>query len=239
MKNIPPINSQSYQPLWEQVYELLREAILTGKLEPGAQITEPGVAKQLMVSRTPVREAMRMLELENLVINLPRRGAFVCGIKSKKEIDDIFQLRIILEGLASELAAKRIRPDQVRKLKHQSEQIAECLDNNDLKKCIAIDTAFHQIIYQASENEYLQRFLDNLFDQITRFRMSSLADEGRMKEALVEHKNLAVAIGANDSELAREITTKHLENAWSRVLKVFHRQHDEAKAKVEERALNS
>lgn len=227
MKNLPPINSLSYQPLWEQVYQLLREAILSGKLEPGEQITEPSIADQLNVSRTPVREAIRMLELENLIINLPRRGAFVCGIKSKKEIDDIFQIRIILEGLASELAAERIHPEQVKKLKHQSEQIAECLDQNDLKRCIAIDTAFHQIIYEASENEYLQRFLDNLFDQITRFRMSSLADEGRMNEALIEHQKLAAAIGENNSVLAREIAEKHIKNAWVRVLKVFERQHEQ------------
>lgn len=227
MKNLPPINSMSYQPLWEQVYQLLREAILSGKLVPGQQITEPGIANQLKVSRTPVREAMRMLELENLIINLPRRGAFVCGIKSKKEIDDIFRVRIILEGLASELAAQKISPDQVAKLKQQSEQIAECLEKNDLKRCIAIDTAFHQIIYEASENEYLQRFLDNLFDQITRFRMSSLDDDGRMKEALVEHQKLVAAIEANDSVLAGEIAKKHIENAWSRVLKVFKRQHDQ------------
>lgn len=228
MKNLPPINSLSYQPLWEQVYELLREAILTGKLAPGEQITEPGIANQLKVSRTPVREAMRMLELENLIINLPRRGAFVCGIKSKKEIDDIFQVRIILERLASELAAQKIRPEQVAKLKQQSEQIADCLAKNDLKRCVAIDTAFHQIIYEASENEYLQRFLDNLFDQITRFRMSSLADEGRMKEALIEHQELVAAIEVKDSKLAGEIAKKHIENAWTRVLKVFERQHEQA-----------
>ncbi len=227
MKNLPPINSLSYQPLWEQVYQLLREAILSGKLEPGEQVTEPGIANHLKVSRTPVREAIRMLELENLIINLPRRGAFVCGIKSKKEIDDIFQIRIILEGLAAELAAERIRPDQVKKLKSQSEQIAECLDQNDLKRCIAIDTAFHQLIYEASENEYLQRFLDNLFDQVTRFRMSSLADEGRMNEALVEHQKLAEAIGENNSALAREIAEKHIKNAWIRVIKVFERQHEQ------------
>ncbi len=229
MKNLPPINSLSYQPLWEQVYMLLREAIITGRLDPGEQITEPGIASQLKVSRTPVREAMRMLELENLIVNLPRRGAFVCGIKSKDEIDDIFQVRIILEGLASELAAKKIRPDQVDKLKYQSAQIAECLDKNDLKRCLAIDIAFHQIIYEASENEYLQRFLDNLFDQITRFRLASLADEGRMKEALVEHQSLVAAIEEKNSSLAKEIAEKHIQNAWSRVIKVFERQHFDVK----------
>lgn len=224
LQNLPPINPMSYQPLWEQVYALLREAILSGKLDPGEPITEPGIASQLNVSRTPVREAMRMLELENLIVNLPRRGAFVCGIKSKTEIDDIFQVRIVLEGLASELAAKKIHPDQVDQLKLQTKQIAECLDENDLKRCIAIDTAFHQIIYQASENEYLQRFLDNLFDQITRFRMSSFKDEGRMTEALVEHQDLVAAIEAQDPALAREIAEKHIKNAWVRVIKVFERQ---------------
>jgi len=226
MKNLPSIDPQSYQPLREQVYDLLREAILTGKLEPGEQITEVGIAEQLKVSRTPAREALRMLELEGFVIITPRRGAFVGGISSEEEIDDIFQVRRVLEGLASSLAAENISQEQVQELKRLSDQIAGCIKNEDIKGCIEIDTSFHQIIYKASENECLQKFLDNLFEQITRFRAASLSSEGRMDEALIEHQKLAKAIGNRESDLARQLAERHIENAWERVVNVFkHQQH--------------
>src|SRR5690554_3669719 len=110
MKNLPPIDALSYKPLREQVYELLRESILTGLLDPGEPLSEIKLADQLKVSRTPVREAMRLLQLENLIIISPRRGAFVAGITSKKEIDDSFKILVNLESLAVALAVENMEP---------------------------------------------------------------------------------------------------------------------------------
>lgn len=221
MKKLPSINPESYRPLREQVYDLLREAIINGDLPPGEQITEVGIAEQLKVSRTPAREAIRMLEQEGLIVIAPRKGAFVAGIRSEKEINDIFQVRAVLEGLASSLAAQNISAEQCRQLSSYSDQIRECILDQNIKRCIEIDTAFHQMIYEVSENDWLQRILDNLFEQITRFRAASLSQEGRMNEALKEHKSLAEAISGGNPQQAQDIAIRHIENAWEKVLIVF------------------
>ncbi len=222
--NLPPINPHSYQPLREQVYDLVREAILTGMLPPGEQITEVSIADQLKVSRTPTREAIRMLEQEGLIVIIPRKGAFVTGIKSMKEINDIFQVRVVLEGLAASLAAENITVKQLEKLNQQTELITSCLANADIKGCIEIDTAFHRLICEASANDMLQKILDNLFEQITRFRGASLGSAGRLKEALDEHIALAQAITDREPEKAQELAIAHLENAKNCVLAVFQQQ---------------
>ncbi len=224
MLNLPPINPQSYQPLREQVYELLRQAILTGMLKPGEQITEVNIADQLRVSRTPTREAIRMLEQEGFIVIIPRKGAFVTGIRSMKEINDIFQVRIVLEGLAASLAALNIKPEQLERLNQQTELINACLANQDIAGCIEIDTAFHRIICDASGNLCLQKILDSLFEQITRFRGASLGTAGRMKEALDEHQALAQAIAESDATKAQELAIAHLNKARECILSVFKNQ---------------
>lgn len=219
--DLPPLDSYSYQPLRKQVYEVLREAILTGKLKPGAKITEVKVAEELNVSRTPVREAIRMLELEELVAIVPQRGVFVSGIKSIKEINDIFQVRAELEGLATYLAAKNISRQQLAQIDNYTDQLRECIAEDDLEGAVEIDIAFHQIIYEASDNKWLQKLLDSLFEQITRFRSQSLGQKGRMEEALTEHKELAEAFSDGDAEKARKIAKKHIEGARQNVIEVF------------------
>lgn len=219
--NLSPIDSYSYEPLRKQVYNLLREAIVKGKLAPGEKLVEVKIARELNVSRTPVREAIRMLELEEFIITVPQRGVFVAGIKSKKEIDDIFQVRIVLEGLAASLTAQNIKQEQIEKMNKYTEQIKECIENNDLQRCIKIDIAFHQIIYEASQNKWLQKILDSLFEQITRFRAKSLSQAGRMKKALLEHKELSEALAEGDSETAKELAQKHIAEARESVVSVF------------------
>ena len=225
--NLPSLDSYSYQPLRKQVYEVLRETILTGKLKPGEKITEVEIAEELNVSRTPVREAIRMLELEDLIVIVPQRGVFVAGIKSIKEINDIFQVRSELEGLAAFLTAQNISEEQLSRMDNYTDQIKKCIENNDLERCIEIDISFHQIIYEASDNKWLQKLLDTLFEQITRFRSNSLAQEGRMEEALNEHKEMSEAFANGDADKARELAQKHIESARKSVINVFEDLHEE------------
>ena len=218
------IDSYSYEPLRKQVYKVLREAILKGDLTTGEKITEVEIAEQLNVSRTPVREAFRMLELEELINIVPQHGVFVAGVETKKEIDDIFQLRMELEGLAAYLAARNISNEQIKKLEEYSKQIEKCIEENDQKACIRVDIAFHQIIKEASNNKWLDKFLDSLFEQATRFRSSSFAQKGRMNEFLNEHKELARAIADGNPELAQELAKKHIRGAWNSILSVFNKE---------------
>ncbi|MFW6256757.1 MAG: GntR family transcriptional regulator [Bacillota bacterium] len=224
--DLPALDSYSYQPLRKQVYEVLREAILTGKMKPGEKITEVEIANKLNVSRTPVREAIRMLELEELIVIVPQRGVFVAGIKSIKEINDIFQVRTELEGLAAYLTAQNITEEQLSQMDKYTEQIKACIANDDLEKCIEIDISFHQIIYEASDNKWLQKLLDSLFEQITRFRSRSLDREGRMEEALNEHRELSKAFAQRDGKKARKLVEQHIENARQSIISVFKKSYD-------------
>ena len=219
--DLPSLDSYSYQPLRKQVYEVLRETILTGKLKPGEKITEVEIAEELNVSRTPVREAIRMLELEELIVIVPQRGVFVAGIKSIKEINDIFQVRAELEGLAAYLTAENISEEQISQMNNYTERIKECIAEDDLERCIEIDISFHQIIYEASENKWLQKLLDSLFEQITRFRSRSLGQKGRMEDALNEHKELSRAFRDRKPEQAKNLAKEHIENARKSVVSVF------------------
>ncbi len=219
--NLPSLNNYSYKPLRVQVYEVLREAILTGKLDPGEKIIEVKIAEELNVSRTPVREAIRMLELEELIEIYPQKGIFVAGIESKKEIDDIFEVRSELEALAVRLAAANLSGQQVTQLKNHLLELDTATSQRNLEKCVEVDIAFHQIIYEAADNRWLQKVLDTLFEQITRFRSQSFSRPGRMDEAFKEHQELFNALEKNDISLAEEIVRCHIENARKNVIKIF------------------
>ena len=121
VENLTKLNLDNYKPLRDVVFENLREAILEGKLKPGQRLMEVQLAEQLGVSRTPVREAIRKLELEGLVVMLPRKGAYVANM-SLKDIMDVLEVRASLEGLAAYLAAERISDEDIKKLKDISEE---------------------------------------------------------------------------------------------------------------------
>ncbi len=222
--NLAAIDSYSYEPLRKQVYKVLREAIISGDMEPGENIKELEIADELNVSRTPVREAFRMLELEELIMIIPQQGVFIAGIESKKQINDIFQVRMELEGLAAYLAAQNINSEQIDKMNRYSEQIEDCIEKNDVKRCVKLDIAFHKIIKTASKNEILEKFLDNLFEQATRFRAKSLAKDGRMAKALNDHRGISKAIAEGKSELASELARRHIYGAWKSILSVFEKE---------------
>ncbi|MFW5992051.1 MAG: GntR family transcriptional regulator [Halanaerobiaceae bacterium] len=225
--NIRAVDPHSYEPLRIQVYNLLRQSVLEGKIDPGTKLTETGLAEQLNVSRTPIREAFRMLELENLIIIIPQQGVFVAGIKSRGEIDDIFRVRLELEGLAAYLAARNISQQQIKELNELLVRVEEGVKEKDLKKCIEIDIAFHELIKKASDNRWLKSFLDSLFEQVTRFRAKSLGLEGRMEKALVEHKKLGAAIASGNQELARRLAHQHIQSAWNSIITVFEQENND------------
>ncbi|KXS48797.1 MAG: GntR family transcriptional regulator [Halanaerobium sp. 4-GBenrich] len=224
--NLNSIDSYSYEPLRKQVYNVLREAILKGELMIGEKITEMEIADELNVSRTPVREAFRMLEQEELINIIPQQGVFIAGIETKKEIDDIFQLRTELEGLAAFLAAKKINEEQKTLLKEYTKELENCIANDDQRGCIRVDIAFHRIIKEASNNRWLEKFLDTLFEQATRFRHSSFSRQGRMQEFLSEHMELAEAINSGDADKARKCAEDHIKAAWNSILTVFKKENN-------------
>ena len=213
--NRPPlvqIKLDNYKPLRELVFEALREAIIKGVLKPGERMMEIQLAEEMGVSRTPVREAIRKLELECLVAMVPRKGAYVADL-SMKDIVEVFEIRGALEGLAAELAAERITEEELEELERYLVRIMESIGADDLSLMVEVDTDFHTQLYKASRNERLSQIISNLREQIQRFRKTSLAVPGRMKAALEEHKKIVEAISARDGVLARHLAEEHIENA--------------------------
>ncbi len=207
-----PIKLDNYKPLRDIVFETMRDAILTGKLSPGERLMEMQIAEEMGVSRTPVREAIRKLELEGLVVMVPRKGAYVAGI-SIKDVVDVFEVRAALEGLAASLAAERITDEEIDQLERSIVSISEVSDGKNIGSVVEKDIGFHDIIYRASRNEKLIQIITNLKEQLQRFRATSLATPGRSKQAVDEHRQIVEAIAERNAELAEKLARQHIENA--------------------------
>lgn len=211
-RRLLPIKLDSYQPLREVVAETLREAIIQGILKPGERLMETQLAEEMGVSRTPVREAIRKLELEGFVVMIPRRGTYVAGL-SIKDINEVFEIRTALDVLAASLAAERITDEELEEMERLLVQIGEFIDNNDINQIVAADAEFHDILYRASRNDRLFGIINNLREQFTRFRTISMAYPGRLQNTWAEHRRLVEAIAQRNIEVAQQVAREHMENA--------------------------
>lgn len=209
-----PIKLDNYKPLREMVFESLREAIILGRLRPGERLMEIQLAEEMGVSRTPVREAIRKLELEGFVVMVPRKGAYVAGV-SVKDIADVFEVRSALEGLAAGLAAERITEEEMEELEKVILQIS---GEEDILTVVKRDNEFHELIYRASRNHRLTQIITHLSEQISRFRLTSLSVPGRLKIAVGEHKKITEAICDRNVDLSCRLASEHMENAEQNLL---------------------
>lgn len=167
------------------------------------------LAEEMGVSRTPVREAIRKLELEGFVVMIPRKGAYVAGV-SFKDVKDVFEIRAALEGLAAGLAAEKVTQEEIEQMERALHYERE---PDSLEEMVQSDTDFHALLYKASRNERLITILANLREQIHRFRTTSLAVPGRVKNAIQEHRAMVDAIARHDVEDAQSLAAAHIENA--------------------------
>lgn len=210
--SLVPVNLDSYKPLRDLVLEAIREAIINGSLQPRERLMEIQLAEELGVSRTPVREALRKLELEGFIVMIPRKGAYVSDL-TMKDIADVFEIRAALEGLAAALAAERITEEELEEMERLLVEKGEAINQNDIDKLVEVDTKFHETMYKASRNERLTGIISNLREQIQRFRLTSLSVPGRKNDSLVEHRGIVEAIQARDIQLAKQLAQEHIENA--------------------------
>ena len=217
MSRLLPVKLDSYKPLREVVYETLREAIRNGSLTPGERLMEIQLAEELGVSRTPVREAIRKLELERFVVMLPRRGTYVANL-SLKDINEVFEIRAALDGLAAGLAAERITEEELEQMERLLVEIADCIEQHNNQKIVEADEAFHDILYRASRNERLVGIICNLREQFARFRSVSIKYPGRLQNTLEEHRQLVEAIAQRNPEAAQQKAREHIENAEQTLL---------------------
>ncbi len=205
------LNLHDYKPLREIVFETIREAILDGRLKPGERVMEIQLAEKLGVSRTPVREAIRKLELEGLLIMEPRKGAYVADI-SLKDIEDVLEVRSPLEGLAASLAAIRAKEDEIKLLKEKAKEFKKCMENNDVQGMINKDTEFHEIILHAAKNKKLTSIIEGLREQLQRFRVTYFTEYNIASHLVNEHQNVLHAIESREPEKASKYAQEHIEN---------------------------
>lgn len=207
-----------YLPLRDVVFHTLREGILRGELKPGERLIEVTLAQKLGVSRTPIREAIHKLEQEGLVNMVPRRGAQVASI-SEKNVHDVLEVRKALEQLAAELAIERITSQEKVKLRQAELDFAAVAEGKKLALIAQRDEIFHDIIYAATKNQKLQFVINNLREQMYRFRLEYIKEEKTRKLLMEEHRQITDAIFKGDAELAKKIMAEHIENQEKTILR--------------------
>ncbi|NBI06239.1 GntR family transcriptional regulator [Senegalia massiliensis] len=220
MDEIKKLDLHDYKPLREIVFEHLRESIILGKMAPGERLMEIQLAEELGVSRTPVREAIRKLELEGLVIMIPRKGAYVSEV-SLKDIKEALEIRVSLEGLGAYLAAERIEDDELKQLIKKHEELKGYADKKDVEGILKKDEELHKIIFNAARNSKLIEMVDSLKEQVQRFRVSYVSSHSQAAELYKEHKKIIDAIVNRDKSKAKKYAEEHIEISKKHIVEHF------------------
>lgn len=221
-KKLKKVEIQNYKPLGEVVFDYLRNAILSGDLKPGERLMEISLAEQLGVSRTPVREAIRKLELENFVEMIPRKGAYVAQLKAK-DILDILEIRALFDGYAAASAAERMSEDELKALGNMLEKFNKAVAKGDKQAMIDTDNRFHDQLIQATRNRKLIEIVNSLQDQFQRFRIIYFNEFDNYGDMQSSHQELFEAIAKRDMRIARERAEKHIKIVEHSVLRVENR----------------
>ena len=201
-----------------RVFHKIREDILSGKYKENEELKEVAIGEELGVSRTPVREAFRQLELEGLIQIIPNKGAYVTGI-TVKDVEDIYMIRSKLEGLCARWATEHISEEQLEELeeniylsefhasKGHSEQIAE------------LDNRFHEILYEACNSKMLEHQLRDFHEYVLRVRKKTLSKDKRSTASTHEHRMIMEAIKAKNADEAERLANIHIVNAYENMVK--------------------
>lgn len=213
----------AYLPLRDVVFNTLREAILKGELKPGERLMELQLAAKLGVSRTPIREAIRMLEQEGLAVTIPRKGAEVAKM-TVKDMEDVLEIREALDELAARIACGKMTEDQFEKLVLVKDSFEESTRSGDVKEIATYDEQFHDVIYEATGNPKLVNLLNNLREQIYRYRVEYLKDASSYPMLIQEHNLIVEALRNHDEEKVVEAMRIHIENQANSVKQVIREQ---------------
>ena len=205
------VKMDEYLPLRDVVFNTLRQAILRGELQPGERLLEIHLANKLGVSRTPIREAIRKLELEGLVLMIPRKGAVVAEI-TEKSLRDVLEVRRALEELAVKLACDKIQDEEIEELKAAAKEFEKALGTGDVTVYAEADVKFHDIIYRTTDNQRLIQLLYNLREQMYRYRVEYLKREEVHETLLTEHQHIIEMIEKRDEKRAVEAVCAHIDN---------------------------
>lgn len=212
MGRIERKDTEAAYSLHGKIFEQLENDILSGKYNQGDCLNELKLSEEMGVSRTPIREAFRQLELEGLVVYTPNRGVVVRGF-SKEDIRDIYQIRLMIEGMTARRAAENITQEYLKELEETLELEKFYTDKEDAAQIAALDSRFHEAIYQASGSRLLIKTLKAFHHYVKHVRNISLSNPDRAKKAYEEHKAIYEAMLGGDRELAEILTEQHIRNA--------------------------
>ena len=216
MKDIS-LNNDDFLPLRDVVFNTLRNAILKGELGPGEKLMEKKLSEQLGVSRTPIREAIRKLELEGLVMMTPRKSAEVARI-TEEYLTDVLEVRRVLESLAIDLACSNITNDIIAELEANLVKFKAAVKRNDITEIATADVEFHDTIYRSTGNKRLIQILNNLREQMYRYRLEYIKDKQTRDNLVVEHRRIIDALKNRDKEKGREAILNHIEKQQTTIL---------------------
>ena len=205
------LNMNDFLPLRDVVFNTLRQAILRGELQPGERLLEIHLADKLGVSRTPIREAIRKLELEGLVFMIPRKGAVVAEI-TEKSLRDVLEVRRALEELAMKLACEKILDEEIEELKVAAKEFEDALKTGDVTVYAEADVKFHDIIYRTTDNQRLIQLLYNLREQMYRYRVEYLKRDDSHDTLLAEHQYIIETLEKRNTDEAIKAICAHIDN---------------------------
>lgn len=215
MKQISSGNS-----LGKSVYLGLKERIINGSYPEGFHLVETKLCEEFHVSRTPVREAIAQLELDGLARTLPNRVTVVVTV-TNQDIQDIYDLRMRIEGLAAKRAAENMNSEDLKELEEIMDLEAYHTARKNIEKIVFSDVQFHSCIYRGTKSKILIQTLSMFHEHIKKARNSSLAIDGRAEKALEEHEAIFNAIRLGDAKLAEKLAIIHIKNARESILKMY------------------
>ncbi len=207
------------QTATERAYRTIREKIIRLEYAPGELLVESGLAEELGTGRTPVREALKMLACENLVVIIPQRGIYVADI-SLTDLQEIAELRLAVEGLAAQLAAQRITPQQLERLRSLTHQLAHTAPD-DVEKLMEIDRQFHLTVAEAAGNKHLADVIVSLYDKSLRLWRLALTRVGALASSIERHEELLDALEYGNAAKASEIMQEHVRDFHRRMREAF------------------
>lgn len=208
-------NNDKYS-LRARVFNTIRENILSGRYMVGEELKETAIGEELGVSRTPVREALRQLELEGLVEIIPNKGAYATGINNK-DIRDIYAMRSLLEGLCARWAVENITQKQIEELEEIQCLFEFHLKHKNLQPAVELDTKFHEVLYRASESKMLTHTLTDFHHYVERVRKVTLSSYERVCCCYEEHSAILEAIRRKDGDIAEKLANEHVMSTFKNI----------------------
>lgn len=201
-----------------RVFRKIRGDILNRRYNENDELREAAIAEELGVSRTPVREAFRQLELEGLIRIVPNKGAYVTGISSS-DVADIYEIRSLLEGLCARWATKKITKEKIEEMEETILLSEFHLSKEHYEQLIELDNRFHMQLYESCESKLLIHLLKDFHQYVRKERQTTLSDKARSAAAVEEHKSIMEAIRDGNAELAEKLADEHICNAYRNMVK--------------------